>query len=290
MVIMPSALFFMPPSGQSNIFFVNFRFLFAYIRKKSYLCTLFVQLTYPVKRLCVYIVLLFACINLYAAGDAFTINSNGEQVRFAEANLSVDAVLPATEDFHLFGWSGKSRYRVTDFYGIAFVRANDAYAGEFLDWGNLRPVQPDEEPWRTLTADEWMYILKTRPNAANLAGEATIGEQKGFVLLPDTCSLTIAQAVADWVNAQNRGAVFLPYQGYRDGTDIVQEGEVGYYWTASAKDSKQSIYININQSSQVAGNRYLGCSVRLVQPVCKHTIHLHVDDASMGKVIIFKPQ
>ena len=242
------------------------------------------------KRLFVYVVLLFACVNLYAAGDAFTINSNGEQVRFAPSNLSVDAVLPATDDFHLFGWSGKSRYRVTDFYGVALVRANGAYAGEFLDWGNLQPVQPDDKPWRTLTADEWMYILKTRPNAANLAGEATIDGHKGLVLLPDASTLTVAQAADDWVNAQGGGAVFLPYQGYRDGTDILQQGEVGYYWTASAHDSKQSIYMNINLSSPVTDNRYLGCSVRLVQPVCKHTIHLHVDDASMGKVIIFKPQ
>ncbi len=242
------------------------------------------------KRLCIYIVLLLACVNLYAAGDAFTINSDGEQVRFASENLSVDAVLPNTSDFHLFGWSGKSRYHVTDFYGIAFVRANGAYAGEFLDWGTLQPVQSDEEAWRTLTAEEWEYLLHTRPNADKLAGEGTIAEKKGLILLPDTCSLTIEQAVANWAVAQGRGAAFLPYQGYRDGTDIVQDGEVGYYWTASAKDSKQSIYININQKTQVAGNRYIGCSVRLVQPVCQHTIHLHVDDASMGKVIIFKPQ
>lgn len=236
-------------------------------------------------------VLLFACINLYAASDAFTINSNGEQVRFAEANLSVDAVLPNTADFHLFGWSGKSRYAVTDFYGVSFVRANGAYAGDFLDWGNLQPVQPDEEPWRTLTADEWEYILKTRPNAANLAGEATIGGQKGFVLLPDTCSLTIAQAEANWGAAQGRGAAFLPYQGYRDGTDIVQEGEVGYYWTATSTDSKQATYININinQKTGVSTNRYLGCSVRLVQSVCQVPVQISVNDETMGTVI-FKPQ
>lgn len=230
---------------------------------------------------------LFVCMSVHAAANVFTVNSDGVQVTFAPDNFTRPAVLPNTDDFHLFGWSSKSKYSVTDFYGVAFVRANGAYAGDFLDWGTLLP---EEQQWRTLTAQEWMYILQTRPNAASLSGEATIGEQKGLVLLPDTSTLTVSQAAAQWQVAQSRGAVFLPYQGYRDGVEIVQEGEVGYYWTASAKDSKQSIYININQKTQVTGNRFLGCSVRLVQPVCQHTIHLHVDDASMGKVIIFKPQ
>ena len=224
---------------------------------------------------------LLVCAQVYASSEGFTINKEGDQVTFAPANLSRAAVLPNTDDFHLFGWSGKSKYAATDFYGVSFVRANGAYAGEFLDWGNLQPVQPDEEPWRTLTADEWEYVLKGRANAANLCQETEKDGQKGLALWPDS-------AKTKDINT----AVFLPYQGYRDGTDFVQEGEVGYYWTATSNDSKQAIYININinQSSQVTGNRYLGCSVRLVQPVCKHTIHLHVDDALMGKVIIFKPQ
>ena len=233
-------------------------------------------MTHLVKRLFVYIVLLLTGINLYAASDAFTINSDGEQVRFAEANLSVDAVLPNTADFHLFGWSGKSKYAATDFYGISLVRANGAYAGDFLDWGTL---YPDEE-YRTLTADEWEYVLKGRDNADQLWEITEIDGQQGLAIWPDS-----AKNTDDFSQA-----VFLPYQGYRDGTDIVQEGEVGYYWTASSTDSKKSIYININQKSQVAADRFIGCSVRLVQPVCQHTLHLHVDDTTMGTVTFFKPQ
>ena len=207
------------------------------------------------------IVLFFASISLFAAGDAFTINSSGDQVIFASQNFSRPAVLPDDTDFHLFGWSGQSRYRGTDFYGVSLVRTNDAYAGAFLDWGTLLPQQ---EHWRTLTADEWIYVLTSRTNASSLCGEATIGGQKGLVLLPDTFTVSIAQAVADWAKMESKGAVFLPYQGYRDGADVLKnEGEdvVGYYWTATSTDSKQSIYININQKTQVAGNRYLGCSV-----------------------------
>lgn len=232
-------------------------------------------MTHLVKRLFVYMVLLFACINLYAASDAFTINSDGEQVRFAEANLSVDAVLPNTADFHLFGWSGKSRYAVTDFYGVSFVRANGAYAGDFLDWGNL---QTDGE-WRTLTADEWEYVLKGRANADQLWEITEIDGQQGLAIWPDS-----AKNTDDFSQA-----VFLPYQGYRDGTDIVREGEVGYYWTATAKDSKQSIYININQKTVVSSDRYRGCSVRLVKSVCQVPVLISVNDGTMGTVI-FKPQ
>ena len=233
-------------------------------------------MTYLVKRLIVYMVLLFACINIHAASDAFTINSDGEQVRFAEANLSVDAVLPNTADFHLFGWSGKSRYAVTDFYGVSFVRANGAYAGDFLDWGNL---QTDGE-WRTLTAEEWIYVLTGRDKAADLCEETEKDGQKGLAIWPDS-------AKTKDINT----AVFLPYQGYRDGVDIVSENEVGYYWTATSNDSKQATYININinQKTGVSTNRYLGCSVRLVQSVCQVPVQISVNDETMGTVI-FKPQ
>ena len=70
----------------------------------------------------------------YAGEGVFTVSSNGVRVIFASENFKQDAVLPNTDDFHLFGWSGRSRYHVTDFYGVAFVRANGAYAGDFLDW------------------------------------------------------------------------------------------------------------------------------------------------------------
>ncbi len=248
------------------------------------------QLSLIVKRWVLQILLFCACVSVHAAANVFTINSHGEQVTFAPENFTRPAVLPDESDFHLFGWSGKSSYRVTDFYGVAFVRANGAYAGDFLDWGTLQPVQPDEEPWRTLTAEEWTYLLNSRPNAAKLAGEAMIDNQKGLVLLPDTFTISVNQAVADWAAVSAKGAVFLPYQGYRDGVDIMQEGEVGYYWTATSNHSKKANYINIINLESVETDRYIGCSVRLVQPVCQHTIHLHVDDAAMGKVIIFKPQ
>ena len=216
---------------------------------------------------------LLVCAQVYASSEGFTINKEGDQVTFAPANLSRAAVLPNTDDFHLFGWSGKSKYAVTDFYGVSFVRANGAYAGDFLDWGNL---QTDGE-WRTLTADEWEYVLKGRTNAANLCQETEKDGQKGLALWPDS-------AKTKDINT----AVFLPYQGYRDGTDIKDEG-VGYYWTATAKDSKKAIYININQKTVVSSDRYRGCSVRLVQSVCQVPVQISVNDETMGTVI-FKPQ
>lgn len=231
-------------------------------------------------------ILLSACALAYAGEGVFTVSSNGVRVIFASENFKQDAVLPNTDDFHLFGWSGRSRYHVTDFYGVAFVRANGAYAGDFLDWGTLLA---DQGEWRTLTADEWTYVLTGRDNAADLVGEATIDGQKGMILLPDTSTLTIAQAEIDWLKATEWGAVFLPYQGYRDGVDIVQEGEVGYYWTSTSTDSKKANYININNKTTASSDRYLGCSVRLVKPVCQVTVQVSVNDATMGTVI-FKPQ
>lgn len=58
--------------------------------------------------------------------------------------------------------------------------ANEIYDGDVLCPANY---------WRTLTEDEWKYILCGRDNAEHLCGTASIttdyGDAKGLVLLPD---------------------------------------------------------------------------------------------------------
>lgn len=55
----------------------------------------------------------------------------------------------------------------------------------FYDWG-CYPI--DDYPintWRTLTADEWYYLLMRRVNADNLFGMIRVDSVNGFFLLPD---------------------------------------------------------------------------------------------------------
>lgn len=65
---------------------------------------------------------------------------------------------------------------------------------DFHDWGENEIYDGDvKRPanyWRTLTEDEWMYLIGRRPNAENLCAYASInlptyGRVNGLILLPD---------------------------------------------------------------------------------------------------------
>ena len=113
--------------------------------------------------------------------------------------------------------------------------------------------------WRTLTREEWNYILNTRANAASKQGYACIdGQYYGLVVLPDVWtlppglsftsgaaqweSLNNNYSLADWSRMEAAGALFLPTAGCRCGTSFYNSyygpgrsisGLGGCYWTSS---------------------------------------------------------
>ncbi len=61
---------------------------------------------------------------------------------------------------------------------------------ENADWGIYNIIDGySPGQWYTLTADEWKYVVKERPNADKLCGFGTIEGVKGFILLPDAWDL-----------------------------------------------------------------------------------------------------
>ena len=60
-------------------------------------------------------------------------------------------------------------------------------SGTNYDWGKNAISNGENKPgiWRTLTADEWGYLLFDRPNAAKLVGAGTVNGQNGLFILPD---------------------------------------------------------------------------------------------------------
>ena len=84
----------------------------------------------------------------------------------------------------LFGWSTSA----TNF-GVSISTSNSDYSGSFVDWGTNTIGNDAPNTWRTLTLDEWEYLLNTRPNASSLKGVAQVNGVKGLILLPDnwTC-------------------------------------------------------------------------------------------------------
>lgn len=171
---------------------------------------------------------------------------------------------------------------------------------QFVDWGINRIYEVSGkswEPnyWRTLTIDEWIYLLEDRTNAWELVGVGTIVltnqiELYGLIIMPDNFFQNkIASipwySVADtyrtgrngwsnniyteqqWAALEFTGAVFLPATG---GEYIYERENVGCYWS-STKSSQAEMSTCIRFASSAAdlgfcnASRTLAFSVRLVR-------------------------
>ena len=183
----------------------------------------------------------------------------------------------------LFDWSTSA----TNF-GVSTSTSSSDYSGSFVDWGTNKIGNDAPNTWRTLTYDEWDYVVFNRPNADNLIGVAQVNGVNGLILLPDswTCPSGVSFkqgfhssygvdyyaayqtfTAAEWSKLEAAGAVFLPAAGYRSGSRVVNVQYYGFYWSATEFDSIDAYYLFFY--SDGAGmeriSRYYGRSVRLVK-------------------------
>ena len=227
--------------------------------------------------------------SLFAAQGAlnglFTINANGDHVCFSQGNLQYQAS------------TGTWRFaeKQTDFIGADNEKASATYGGwidlisyassgfdsnhmpyyegHFLpqdiagtdyDWGQYCAISNGGNTpglWRTMTKDEFAYIITGRTNADLLRSLASVTGVNGFVLLPDNWQLpqgltftpltkdytTNAYSAQQWEQMEEAGAVFLPLAGMRRiefvydledyegpvGGTYQYVGTSGNYWTSS---------------------------------------------------------
>ncbi len=198
----------------------------------------------------------------------------------------------------LFGWSGSTGSAK---WGIGISTDNADYSGDFVDWGTNTIGTDAPDTWRTLTNDEWDYLLFGRTNADNLIGAAHInlntdGSEyaNGIVLLPDQwiCPVGVTfksgysdtysvQAYADyqiftlsdWQQLEAAGAVFLPASGYRYGSDVDNMQYNGNYWSATCDDFGRADYLYFLSNGTGMNHEeshYYGKAVRLVKD-CSNT-------------------
>jgi len=149
----------------------------------------------------------------------------------------------------------------------------------------------DGKVWFTLSKAEWDYLLKTRTNATEKYGVATVGDVNGLILLPDDFvfpeGVSFKSGIAStngstyyktkneyttetWAELENRGAVFLSAAGYRYGTDQVTNiGWYGKYWTSTISDDTFSYYMHIQSNDVYCKTyyRFAGQPIRLVKEV-----------------------
>ena len=155
------------------------------------------------------------------------------------------------------------------------------------DWGyNAISNGGNEEGlWRTMTMDEWLYLLDERSTATGIRfAKANVVGVNGLLLLPDDwdnsyqlydvnnddvdyMSNTIPQPF--WTDkVESQGAVFLPAAGIRNGTFVGLRGRYGFYWSASHLGTFDAKGVYFSDSFFNHENKHLKCyshSVRLVR-------------------------
>ena len=193
----------------------------------------------------------------------------------------------ALEDkIDLFGWSTSANN-----FGVSTSTNDGDYYGSFVDWGTNQIGNDAPNTWRTLTYDEWNYLLNTRSHASSLCGVAQVNGINGLVFLPDnwTCPAGITFKAGfhnnhsveaygqyqtftanQWSKLEEAGAIFLPVTGIRYASTI-NGTSYSYYWSASENENNSeegcccfSFYAE--EANALCGyNRLYGMSVRLVK-------------------------
>ena len=247
----------------------------------------------------------------------FTVSADGRQVYFSQGNLQCSGVISGeyvwsfaknqydmlgsanvssgklADKIDLFGWSTNN---TTTPWGISTSQIASDYAGDFVDWGTNAIDAYAANAYRTLTKDEWKYLLNTRDKASEKMGVARIKLSEteyanGLILLPDSWNAPEGVAfksgfasssgaeyyatyqtftLAEWQKLEAAGAVFLPASGYRDGSRVRGVQYYGNYWSATAYDSDNAYGLDFYSGGASAysyGNRYYGQAVRLVRDV-----------------------
>ena len=155
------------------------------------------------------------------------------------------------------------------------------------DWGANAISNGGGSSWRTLTKDEWVYLINTRKDGSGklLYGEGKVGGcTPGLIILPDdwSCPSGLTDVVrgksswsnvysySEWAQMEAAGAVFLPAAGSRGDTLVDFVGSEGDYWSSSYSGTDGACYLNF-LSGNVYPNgtddnnfRCIGRSVRLV--------------------------
>ncbi len=191
------------------------------------------------------------------------------------------------------GFNGKYPYTTST---NANSYPNSNIAGTNYDWGVYNVFNNAIGQWRTLTNQEWSYLLDRK--SGQLYSIGTVNGVYGLILLPDEWDIQSSENFTpqadnwdtnnysqdEWERMQSNGSVFLPVAGFRTGTefkfysDASNKNYYGYYWCSttypdhsdpiyyfSFSFTKKSKYITRPISIGYGRDCYYGRSVRLVR-------------------------
>lgn len=208
-------------------------------------------------------------------------NPKEYEFRFAEHQWDIigDISISPTYD----GWFDLFGYGTSGYMGCQPTEKSDIWshyptkhdiANTNYDWGVYNPIcngGNKEGLWRTLSKDEWQFLLFDRPNASKMFISAIVNKTQGKIILPDDfyekrirvpiasdCS-TNNYGIDNWKILEDAGAVFLPL--------IKRRGVTGVdcsYWTSSTKNDWP---YGTGTNRLFTMQPYYGLGVRLVQNV-----------------------
>ena len=203
----------------------------------------------------------------------FTINANGDQVRFSSGNLYYDG---SGFQFEANQWDFESSYNpshVSHFCWSSNIEEAISGSDEWLE-GSFNDVFFTDQSgftvngqtgWHTLGFYEWHYLLEERNVNGQTGWEhtcawATVNGVNGLIIF---CDGYVGQITG--LTSIPEGCVFLPAAGRRNGY-AYDVGSVGYYWSSSPSLEYEAwrLYFCSDYIYDYHDLRYYGQSVRLV--------------------------
>ena len=165
----------------------------------------------------------------------------------------------AENHVNYFLWSKEESVAKAESYSDASAAASDVFfTNEAAETAKADfTVNGVTGEFRTLSAEEWTYILSTRTNAADLLVEdvTVCGVEHCLVIAPDDCLNSYvfdktkkSYDAADWATAEAAGLVCLPPAGYRDGTEIKSGEGNGFYWASTTDAADKASNLGFKKS------------------------------------------
>lgn len=205
--------------------------------------------------------------------------SDNKKINFSKGNLQLNM---ETKQFqfaeHQWDYVGNDGDNIIDLFELK--DGNPIYS-----INNENTVISDAE-WDILSQEEWEYLIDR--DKKSKYGVAEVNGVQGLVLLPDdwvspegvTFNIGVAigmdskyyktknlLSLVEWTKMEAAGAVFLPAAGYRIETDILFDGDDGYYLSSTAKNTDEMCLMVFNSGRirhDIVSSNDAGYSVRFV--------------------------
>jgi hypothetical protein len=153
-------------------------------------------------------------------------------------------------DIFNYGTSGYNEKYPYNYYDYA----NCCIENTYYDWGVFNAINNGGNQngvWRTITKEEWQYLLFNRPNASAKRSSVTVNNIPGYIILPDLWDcphisfipnannyITNVYSLSQWEEMNKAGAVFLPAAGYKTSVGysyphMLEIGVSGWYFSTA---------------------------------------------------------